>query len=104
MQTAAEIQEEIDKQSISLIGQKEQDLLISNPPTDITSTEVVSLDSKCLNCQNNANGLDRAIIFQLFKVACLRYKPKPISFKDRVIPRMELLKNKQVLLDQMEVE
>jgi len=69
-------------------------VLVANPPTEVTSNEVISLDSKCLNCQNNANGLDRAIIFQLFKVACLRYKPKPINYKDRVIPRMELLQDK----------
>lgn len=81
MQTAGDIQEEIDRHSISLVGQKGDyaaDALPGSPSTCANSQDVVSIDSKCLNCQNNANGLDRAVIFQLFKVACLRYKPQPV--------------------------
>ena len=70
----------------------------------MTSNDVVALDSKCLNCQNNANGLDRAVIFQFFKIACLRYKPQPVTFKDKTVMRMDLLKQKQQLIEQMELE
>lgn len=44
---------------------------------------VINLDSKCLNCQNNAQAIDRSIIYQQFKIACLQYKPTPIIVKDK---------------------
>jgi len=60
LQCQADIQEELDKQSISLIGYREAPSLggaggdhlgsrVSSP-----QNQPVQLDSKCLNCQNNA--------------------------------------------------
>jgi hypothetical protein len=68
------------------------------------NNQVISLDSKCLNCQNNASGIDRSIIYQLFKIACLQYKPSPLQLQGRVYQRIEILQMKQQLVTDMERE
>ena len=75
-----ESQDEQDKHSISLVGQKES---FRDPGLDRTTQSslgdtmhstrrpVLSLDNKCVNCQNNPSSSDRQIILQQFKMACL---------------------------------
>jgi len=49
LQSLAEIQEEQDKQSISLVGIKEVNQS-PRSPTHVPKDEVLSIDSKCMNC------------------------------------------------------
>jgi hypothetical protein len=39
---------------------------------------------------------------QNFKIACLQYKPTPITFKEKVYDRFEILNLKSKLIQQLE--
>jgi hypothetical protein len=40
--------------------------------------DFIQLDTKCLNC-NNGNQAEKKMIFDLFKIACIKYRPSDIS-------------------------
>jgi hypothetical protein len=62
------IQDEIDRQAISLYGLKE-----SNGPV---LSRAVDLEEKCLSCSGYP-----ASVIAAFKMACLSYKPSPVRIE-----------------------
>lgn len=60
MTSRLELQDEKDKNSISLIGLKEN----PQPQTlESKQKQIISMDSKCVNCSNNANAVERSILY-----------------------------------------
>lgn len=80
-----EIQDEIDKQNISLMGVSE------NSSEDVAANtraknSIVELDKKCFSCCGFP-----ASTLSAFKMACLAYNPSSISIDSREYRREELL-------------
>ena len=99
MQSIIDMQDEKDKNSISLVGVKES---IADPNNHIKKQGVVSLDNKCVNCSNNPQASDRAIIIQQFKMACLQYKPSCVIFNNREYSRDNILELKQKMITELD--
>ena len=76
-------QDEVDRDSISLMGYK------SKKPN------VMSIDKRCLSCAGQSSA-----VLAAFKIACLVYEPSQVSFKDRKYNRKDLITlQKNVLLN-----
>ena len=75
MQTRMNIQDELDKETLSLIGVKDS--------KDIKGVQmplggVANLDASCLTC-GQLNVTERNHIYASFKMACLQYRPSGIQ-------------------------
>jgi hypothetical protein len=80
LQNVIQRQDEVDKQSITLIGTRE--VPVNHGKSTMSSldspkqgkqreTPLLSIDTNCVNCHNNPNASDRQLILQNFKRACL---------------------------------
>lgn len=79
-----QIQDEIDKQNISLMGINEnsEDSMMANR----NKNSIVELDKKCFSCCGFP-----ASTLSAFKMACLAYNPSSITIDSREYKREELL-------------
>ena len=63
------------------------------------------LDPVCMTCSNTTTA-EKRILYEQFKLACLKYKPSDIEVKDGKgeflkIQRKEVLFNRQQMIDEM---
>lgn len=87
--------EERDKQSIALLGLKEDQQSPTRPMSAQNRAHIVSIDKTCLTCSSQSYK-----ILSAFKMACLSYFPNPVGYQDAVISRMDLIHVKKALIDQ----
>ena len=101
-------QDELDKQSLSLVGQKKGDERHHSPESGggkLSKDLTVSLDPKCLNCQGN-NVVEKRIILEQFKIACLQYKPSKImvdAMRSIYKSRQEVIDDRNKIIRDMEM-
>lgn len=80
MSIALQQQDEVDRESIALMGQKDIKLKGS------LKKPVISMDKNCMSCTG-----EKPIIQSLFKMACLAYTPSPIIYSSQEFARKELI-------------
>lgn len=85
-------QDEDDRQSIALMGYKEN--RPQSRPGSALKPPVVSVDRQCLSCAGQAS-----VVISAFKVACLAYAPTPISYRKAIFQRRELLEIQNRVLE-----
>ncbi|CDW87328.1 UNKNOWN [Stylonychia lemnae] len=118
---ALQIQDEIDRKSLSLVGQKshfvkasrenalQSSQNIRTQPSSprgavggvierVVFNQYIQLDPQCLSCSQNPNEIKTA-----FKLACLSYKPSNIEFKNIIFERQNLLQLLTFVVDETEV-
>jgi len=79
--TAIVKQDEEDRQSLALVGQREGKKANElSPSPSGRDKPFIKLDPKCLACSGNPNELK-----QSFKVACLQYHPSDIKYRSKSI-------------------
>ena len=78
---ALQSQDEVDRESIALMGYKK------------TKNTVVTLDRRCLSCAGQSSA-----VLGAFKMACLAYEPSAVVFQNKRFTRKELLKVQNGLL------
>ena len=79
-------QDEIDRESIALIGYKEgKSSKVRGLSTSFNKTSI-SLDKQCISCSGQVN-----MITSAFKIACLAYTPSPVLFRGSAYQRTDLL-------------
>lgn len=74
MQTRMNIQDEIDKETLSLVGLKET----FNKAGQLPTGGLAQLDANCLSC-GTLNVSERNQLYASFKTACLQYRPSAIE-------------------------
>ncbi len=75
-----EIQDEIDKQNISLMGVQENNS--DNPAQTKEKNSILELDKKCFSCCGYP-----ASTLSAFKMACLTYNPSSIKIDSKEYKR-----------------
>lgn len=86
-----QIQDELDKQSISLLGVKESFHEESsqgqqNRPAQVINRKIVDFNPQCFSCCGYP-----ASTIAAFKMACLTYNPSDITIEDKEYKREEIL-------------
>ncbi|CAJ1431913.1 unnamed protein product [Effrenium voratum] len=122
MQCALEKQDAVDRDRISLMGVKDDELTLSRSThtepqrprpecrvktapggmkpskTDghgpqVPQRPVVRVDNRCVSCSGQA-----PLVLAAFKMACLHYAPSPIEHRGQMVERYELLERREQLL------
>ncbi|CAK9098829.1 unnamed protein product [Durusdinium trenchii] len=116
MQCALEKQDAIDRDRISLMGVKDDELTLARsthtepqrprpecrlqsapgglkPNKTSKQKPVVRVDNRCVSCSGQA-----PLVLAAFKMACLHYAPSPIDHRGHVVERHELLERREQLL------
>ncbi|CAG9333357.1 unnamed protein product [Blepharisma stoltei] len=89
-------QDEIDRESIFLMGYKEPKAKFSGTPRSSASQtprNVVNIDKTCLSCTGQSS-----IVLSAFKMACLTYTPSPVIFRQQLFTRKELIETQSKIL------
>ena len=83
-------QDEIDRESIALMGYKEArpGKMIKMPKT------VINIDKQCFSCTGQSS-----VVLNAFKIACLAYVPSPVLFHNEQFSRKELLEYQRKMLE-----
>lgn len=86
-----QIQDELDKQSISLLGVKESFTEESptgqvNRPAQVLNRKIVDFNPQCFSCCGYP-----ASTIAAFKMACLTYSPSDITIEEKEYKREEIL-------------
>lgn len=86
-----QIQDELDKQSISLLGVKESFSEEApqgqvNRPAQTANRKIVDFNPQCFSCCGYP-----ASTIAAFKMACLTYSPSDITIEDKEYKREEIL-------------
>lgn len=79
-------QDESDRESIALMGYKENKIKGVTKP-------IVAIDKQCLSCTGQAS-----VVITAFKIACLAYTPSVVTYKENVYSRKELLEAQEIIL------
>lgn len=87
-------QDEIDRESIALIGYKESKSHLKNKPGTSFGKPSISLDKQCISCSGQVN-----MITSAFKIACLAYTPSPVNYKENTYQRLELLELQKKMIE-----
>ena len=99
---AMELQDEIDREKLALMGYKEESDRLSKEvkkarsPVEENSNPYVTLDKQCLTCSGQSS-----VVLKAFKIACLTYKPSPVNYPfklDKTYSRLELINLKGKML------
>lgn len=72
-------QDEVDRESIALMGYKDA-------KTTKNSKPVVSIEKQCLSCTGQSS-----VVLAAFKIACLAYSPSSVSYRDSTFTRKDLI-------------
>jgi len=99
IQASLNIQDELDREWISLFGGLEERTgkRIVNPVEESKheyGKSCVSMNPDCMSCTGNM-----AAKLNLFKVACLNYTPNPVAYQGKFINRRELVALQKVVSD-----
>lgn len=89
---ALSCQDEDDRQSIALMGYKEN--RPQSRPGSALKPPVMSVDKQCMSCAGQAS-----VVLSAFKMACLAYTPSPISYRKAIFQRRELLEIQSRVLE-----
>lgn len=91
-----QFQDELDRESIALIGYKEgkQGHSRGRSGTSLGQKPSVSLDKQCISCSGQVN-----LITSAFKIACLAYTPSLVNFRDSMYQRTELLEIQKKMVE-----
>lgn len=81
---ALQNQDEIDRESIFLMGYKQKK----------QQNGVVSIDKRCLSCTGQSSS-----IISAFKIACLAYEPSSVTYHDKKFTRNEMLRLQKNILE-----
>ena len=92
LSSVLDVQDEIDRSTLSLIGQKpiklERSGVETSPRGETTNKYkspnphyMCDLDPVCMTCSNTTTA-EKRILYDQFKLACLKYKPSDIEVKD----------------------
>ncbi|OMJ68755.1 hypothetical protein SteCoe_33696 [Stentor coeruleus] len=81
---ALQNQDEIDRESIFLMGYKQKK----------QQNAVVSIDKRCLSCTGQSSS-----IISAFKLACLAYEPSSVMYHDKKFTRNEMLRLQKNILE-----
>jgi hypothetical protein len=84
-------QDEVDRESIALMGYKESKTKTAKP--------VVSIDKQCFSCTGQGS-----VVISAFKIACLAYAPSPVVYKNATLSRKELIEIQSKLLASVKVD
>jgi len=87
-------QDEIDRESIALIGYKESKGLGKGKPGTSIGRTSISLDKQCISCSGQVN-----MITSAFKIACLAYTPSLVAYKENTFQRLELLELQKRMIE-----
>ncbi|CAG9322257.1 unnamed protein product [Blepharisma stoltei] len=87
-------QDEIDKESMSLMGIRDSPVKTSHRSSSVTKRMPVELDKVCLSCSGHAN-----LIANAFKMACISYSPSLVPFRGCQYDRNELVDLQRKILD-----
>ena len=99
---AMELQDEIDREKLALMGYKEESDRLSKEvrkaksPVEDNSNPYVTLDKQWLTWSGQSS-----VVLKAFKIACLTYKPSPVNFPfklDKTYSRLELINLKGKML------
>jgi hypothetical protein len=90
---ALQIQDEIDRESISLMGYKEAKL---TKGLHRLPRPVISIEKQCFSCTNQSS-----IVLNAFKIACLAYTPSQVTFQNEKYSRRELLELQSTILSSL---
>lgn len=85
-------QDEIDRESIALMGYKEG----KNPKT---SKPVVTIEKQCLSCTGQSS-----IVLSAFKMACLAYSPSQVTYRDSTYTRKDLIDIQGQILSALKID
>lgn len=88
-------QDEIDRESIALMGYKEG----KEGKYGKISKPVVSIEKQCLSCTGQAS-----VVLTAFKIACLAYSPSCVNFRDITFTRKDLIDIQHRILSTLRVE
>ena len=103
---AMELQDEIDREKLALMGYKEEKsdgkAATTKPKSKATESNnpYVTLDKQCLTCSGQSS-----VVLKAFKIACLTYKPSPVAFPEQTLQsysRLDLINLKGKMLKYME--
>jgi hypothetical protein len=105
---AMEMQDEIDREKLALMGYKEETvkgtntLGASKSKQSLTESNnpYVTLDKQCLTCSGQSS-----VVLKAFKIACLTYKPSPVDIPEMMIknyPRLDLISLKSKIIKDIE--
>ncbi|OMJ92672.1 hypothetical protein SteCoe_4550 [Stentor coeruleus] len=82
MAIALQMQDESDRESISLMGYKESKPIKSTPKP---GKAIIGLDKQCISCTGQSS-----VVLNAFKIACLTYTPSQVIYRNDKYTRMEL--------------
>ncbi|OMJ78878.1 hypothetical protein SteCoe_21232 [Stentor coeruleus] len=82
MAIALQMQDESDRESISLMGYKESKPMKGAPKP---GKAIVGLDKQCISCTGQSS-----VVLNAFKIACLTYTPSQVIYRNEKYTRMEL--------------
>lgn len=91
---AMELQDEIDREKLALMGYKDETVVNSGKKTTTetksrNTNAYVSLDKQCLTCSGQSS-----VVMKAFKIACLAYQPSPVNFpvkSSKTYSRLDLI-------------
>ena len=87
-------QDEIDRESIALIGYKDSKPSRGRTTPNAMNKTSISLDKQCISCSGQVN-----MITSAFKLACLAYTPSLVTYHENIYPRMELLEMQKKIIE-----
>ncbi|CDW89758.1 UNKNOWN [Stylonychia lemnae] len=107
IESQLDIQDEHDKEQIALYGKNNEDSNKSlnnlgskvDAATSPDITQRFALDQNCLSCTNQPQLIHRAL-----KLACLRYQPSDIKYKNVVLTRKALIKLNSQLISNAQIK
>ncbi|OMJ87984.1 hypothetical protein SteCoe_10136 [Stentor coeruleus] len=88
-------QDEIDRESIALMGYKEG----KEGKYGKISKPVVSIEKQCLSCTGQSS-----VVITAFKIACLAYSPSCVNFRNITFTRKDLIDIQHRILSTLRVE
>lgn len=101
-QVGLSVSDELDKQNISLVGQKEVSDTLKHSEAE-SCNQTLTLDPGCKACKCNSIS-DRRTLLQNLKIACLMYKPSPVlipEVSDNLLPRSDVVNMQKSISDQL---
>ena len=95
MSISLQFQDELDRESIALIGYKDSKQQNRGRPGSINFNKTsISLDKQCISCSGQVN-----MITSAFKIACLAYTPSPVIYRENTYQRIDLLEMQKKVIE-----
>ena len=110
-------QDEIDKKSIALVGTRDRETYTAAPASGIDhgyqtaqafspqrrGPPAIDLNMNCQSCKC-ASASERTSLLQSFKMACLSYKPSPVTIEQgKTLMRSEVIEIQKEIAEHLEI-